>query len=81
MVNGFDLTRRVTAPLRKHCVQIRTALAVPFSVVIRTRCKLGLNWRRLIPVTFVPTPPRYFALPRVETEFPIMEPFPQISQT
>jgi hypothetical protein len=30
----------------------------------------GLNLRAVTPVTFVPTPPRYFALPRCVTWLP-----------
>jgi hypothetical protein len=69
------------APERTHCVQARTVLDVPLAVVVRTFCKFGKNVRRVIPVIFVPTPPRYFALPLVSTLFPRLRPFPQISQT
>ena len=34
------------------------------STTHRTFCRFGLNFRRLVPVIFLPTPPRYFALPR-----------------
>src|SRR5262249_35074676 len=51
------------------------------SIVTRTRCRFGLNWRRLMPVTLVPTPPRYFALPRSVIELPMTGPLPQTSQT
>src|SRR4051794_6183060 len=34
------------------------------SITARTFWILGLNLRAVIPVTFVPTPPRYLALPR-----------------
>ena len=62
-------------------MQTRAVLFVPLLVVIFTRCKFGLNCRRVIPVTLVPTPPRYLALPRVSTELPTWEPLPHISQT
>ena len=41
------------------------------------RCKFGLNCRRAMPVTLVPTPPKYFALPRVVTRFPMLADLPQ----
>src|ERR1700722_11085538 len=44
-----------------------------------TVCRFGLNWRREMPVTLVPTPPKYLALPRMVTEFPITGFLPQIS--
>jgi hypothetical protein len=46
---------------------------------MRTVCKFGLNCRFEIPVTLVPTPPKYFALPRIVTRFPITGPLPQTS--
>jgi hypothetical protein len=46
-------------------VQMWMRVFVPLAVVIRTRCRFGLNCRRLMPVIFVPTPPKYFARPRV----------------
>ena len=45
----------------------------------RTRCKFGLNCRLVMPVTLVPTPPRYFALPRIVTVLPTAGPLPQTS--
>jgi hypothetical protein len=66
-LNGVFLTCFLTAPLRRHCTQTRTVFVAPFAAVVRTSCKLGLKARREMPVTFVPTPPRYFALPRVST--------------
>ena len=42
-------------------------------------CRLGMNRRRVIPVILVPTPPRYFALPRVSTMLPTWGDLPQIS--
>ena len=60
---------------------MRTVLFVPSEVVIRAFCKFGVNVRREIPVTFVPTPPRYLALPRVVIELPTFRPLPHISQT
>src|SRR3990172_3077216 len=65
-LNGAARTTFVTAPLLRHLVQTLIAL-LPFGVVTFTRCRFGLNFRRVIPVIFVPTPPRYFFLPRVVT--------------
>ena len=42
-------------------------LVAPLGVETFTRCKFGLNLRRVMPVTLVPTPPKYFCLPRVVT--------------
>lgn len=81
ILKGAFRTCLRTAPDRIHCVQTRTVLDVPLTVVVRTFCKLGKNVRRVMPVTFVPTPPRYFAFPRVSMLFPILRPFPQTSQT
>jgi hypothetical protein len=36
----------------------------------RTFCTLGLNFLFVMPVTFLPTPPRYFALPRLDMLLP-----------
>ena len=65
--NGLRRTAFCTAPLRKHCVHTRIVLVVPLAVVTRILCKFGLNLRRVIPVIFVPTPPKYLARPRVST--------------
>ena len=69
----------MTAPLRMHWVQTRRVLLV-LPTVTCTVCRLGLNWRREMPVTLVPTPPKYLALPRMVTELPITGFLPQISQ-
>jgi hypothetical protein len=66
-LNGAARMTFVTAPLRKHWVQTLIALFEPVGVVTRTCCRFGRNLRRLIPVIFVPTPPKYFFLPRVVT--------------
>ena len=66
-LNGALRTTLVIAPERMHCVQAWIVLWVPLGVLIRTRCRLGLNFRRVMPVILVPTPPRYFFLPRVVT--------------
>jgi hypothetical protein len=66
-LNGAARTTFVTAPLRRHWVQTLIALFEPVGVVTRTCCRFGLNFRRLMPVIFVPTPPKYFFLPRVVT--------------
>ena len=46
------MTSLVIAPLRMHWVQTRMDLLVPRTVT-RTRCRFGLNCRRLMPVTLV----------------------------
>src|SRR5690606_21458654 len=79
--NGACRMALRTRPDRMHCVQTRTVLAPPPSAATLTRCRFGLNLRRAIPVTLVPTPPRYFALPRVSTVFPICEDLPHTSHT
>ena len=80
-LKGFWRMVLVTAPLLRQLVHTRMVLFVPFLVVTFTRCRLGLNFRRAMPVIFVPTPPRYLALPRVSTVLPICVPLPQISHT
>jgi len=42
--------------------------------------RFGVNRRLVIPVILVPTPPKYFALPRVSTWLPTEADFPQTSQ-
>lgn len=78
--NGFCLTSFVTLPERMHWVQTSSDVLVPCPTVTRRRWRFGLNFRREMPVTFVPTPPRYFALPRIVTVFPMENPLPQTSQ-
>lgn len=68
--NGFCFTTLRITPLRMHCVQTRSLRCSPLGNSTLTFCKFGLNLRRVIPVTFVPTPPRYFALPRISTLLP-----------
>ena len=80
-LNGRFRTAFCTAPLRMHCTHTRAVFVVPLAVVIFTRWRLGLNCRRVMPVILVPTPPRYFALPRNSTELPIWERLPQTSHT
>lgn len=80
-LNGFCRTTLRTAPFRRQRVQTHIVLCVPFTDETFTRCRFGLNLRRVIPVIFVPTPPRYLALPRVSTAFPTWVPFPHTSQT
>lgn len=43
-------------------------------------CKFGVKRRLVIPVILVPTPPKYFALPRVSTWLPTDADLPQTSQ-
>lgn len=78
---GFDWTAFCTAPARRQLVQTRIILLPPLGNVTCTLCRLGLNLRREIPVIFVPTPPRYLALPRISTMLPIWLPLPQTSHT
>src|SRR5690606_16732455 len=63
-----------------HCVQTRATRTPPSGEVTRTRWRLGRNFRREIPVTLVPTPPRYLALPRVSIWFPMETDLPHTSQ-
>src|SRR4051794_10817076 len=46
-------------------VATRMCVVVPLGSQMWMRCRFGLNVRREMPVHLVPTPPRYFALPRV----------------
>jgi hypothetical protein len=55
-------------------------LVFVFPIVTRSLCRFGLNRRLAIPVTLVPTPPKYLALPRVVTRFPVTAVLPQTSQ-
>jgi hypothetical protein len=50
-------------PLRIALVLTLIRTIRPFTTA-RTFWMFGLNLRAVIPVTFVPTPPRYLALPR-----------------
>jgi len=54
-LNGAFANLLGDAPLRMHCVQALTDLFVPLDVVILIACKFGLNCRREMPVTLVPT--------------------------
>lgn len=78
--NGFVLTVLRTTPERMHWTQTRMVLLAPEGSVQWTRWRLGTNWRRVIPVIFVPTPPKYFALPRVSIRLPVWTDLPQTSQ-
>src|SRR5262245_47128765 len=62
-----------------HWVQTSWLLWAPLAVTTLTRCRFGLNVRRVMPVILVPTPPRYFFLPRMVTWLPIWGPLPQTS--
>jgi len=66
-------------PLRMHCVQTRCVRTSPLGSATLIDCRLGMNRRRVIPVILVPTPPKYFALPRVSTMLPTWGDLPQIS--
>ena len=61
-------------------VQTLAVRFVPLGVVMWIVCRFGRNVRREIPVTLVPTPPRYFALPRVVTWLPVTGLRPHTSQ-
>src|SRR4051795_12005247 len=78
-LNGACWIALRTTPFRRQRVQTRAYRVVPLGVVIFTRCRFGLNSRRVMPVIFVPTPPRYFALPRCSTWFPMLGFFSQYS--
>ena len=53
--------------------RVQTSMLVfVLPTVTRSRCKFGLNFRRAMPVTLVPTPPKYLALPRVVTRLPML---------
>src|SRR3954451_9499901 len=66
VVAGFVYLRRTGFTTRPCLI----ALALTFtrtiwpSMTARTFWMFGLNVRAVMPVTLVPTPPRYFALPR-----------------
>ena len=60
------------APWRMQRVQTKIDVLVPWPMVTRTFCRFGLNCRRAMPVTLVPTPPKYFALPGWSRDFPSM---------
>ena len=61
--NGCTLTGLTTKPPRMADADTHTFFTTP-SMTQRTFCRFGLNFRRLVPRIFLPTPPRYFALPR-----------------
>jgi hypothetical protein len=63
-----------------HWVQTRIVLISPLGRDALMTCKFGKNRRRVMPVIFVPTPPRYLAFPRVSIMLPICGDFPQVSQ-
>jgi hypothetical protein len=68
-------------PLRMHCTQTFMDLFSPFGRQALIVCRFGMKRRLVIPVTLVPTPPKYLALPRISTEFPTCGPLPHTSQT
>src|SRR5687767_11414902 len=67
--NGFTLTGLTTSPLRIAEADTHTFFTSP-STTHLTFWRFGLNFRRLVPRIFLPTPPRYFALPRYFLRFP-----------
>ena len=58
-----------TRPIRIALAETLIRQILP-STTARTRWMFGLNFRLVIPVTFLPIPPRYFALPRREMLLP-----------
>ena len=64
-----------------HWTQTRIVLTSPLGKLALMDCKLGIKRRLVIPVTLVPTPPKYLALPRVSTALPTIGPLLQTSQT
>src|SRR5262245_29151106 len=63
VANGLFLPGRWTRPLRMHWAQTRDRLVSPSTTTLM-RWRFGLNIRLLVPVIFLPTPPRYLAFPR-----------------
>ena len=57
-------TSSVNIPVRITEVATRTRRVVPLGSQTLIVWRFGRNIRRLMPVHLVPTPPRYFALPR-----------------
>jgi hypothetical protein len=78
--NGLLRTALRIRPLRMHCVQTRMVFTSPLGIEALITCRLGKNRRRVMPVIFVPTPPKYLALPRVSTMLPTEGVLPQLSQ-
>lgn len=79
--NGLALTALVIRPLRMHWVQTRMRLISPDGVETLTLFRLGRNFRLVIPVTLVPTPPKYLATPRISICCPDMGFLPQTSHS
>ena len=63
------MTGLTTKPPRMADAETHTFFTTP-SMTQRTFCRFGLNFRRLVPRIFLPTPPRYFALPRYFLRLP-----------
>ena len=59
----FRLIGFTISPMRMAFVETLIRQMRP-SMTARTRWIFGLNLRLVLPVTLVPTPPRYLALPR-----------------
>lgn len=68
--NGLFRTAFRIRPLRMHWVQTRIVRTEPLGRATLIDWRLGMNRRRVMPVILVPTPPKYFALPRVSTMLP-----------
>src|SRR3954464_13684252 len=71
-VSGFLYVRRTgltTMPMRIALAETLMRPILPFTTA-RTFWIFGLNFRAVIPVVLVPTPPRYLALPRWVFWFP-----------
>src|SRR5262245_10844258 len=67
--NGFTFTGLTTRPLRMAAADTQTFFTSP-STRHFTFWRFRLNFRRLVPRIFLPTPPRYFALPRYFLRLP-----------
>src|SRR6476646_935817 len=76
----FRLTGFTTRPLRMALVLTLVRTIWP-SITARTRWMFGRNLRAVMPVTFVPTPPRYLALPRWVIWLPKLVFLPVMAQT
>ncbi len=63
-----------------HAVQTFILLGEPFRIT-RMVCRFGRNLLLVIPVIFLPTPPFFFARPRLAIVFPAIGPYPQIAHT
>lgn len=61
----------ITSPCRIALVETLIRFGLP-SITAVTVCRFGLKVRRVHEVTFVPTPPRCLARPRIRILFPVV---------